>query len=325
MAADERDCPTLRPLGAPDEAALAVLKRSARLRVVGGAAPLLALRALVEVLAPEARITWQSEAGAVDGEGLVCIEGPAWVDEVAEEAARAKLRVVMAGAGSHEPPPKGAWVDDARAGDGRFVGFGPTAATVLAWAGVDPAAWAAGLAEGQGSCLRTALFDNVAWSVAAALSLRPDAIPVLVATSGALAPLTRSLARTWSATVRGMPAGPGPNVRVGLTVLDGVADDGLTFEALHGAPTDRVPVLIGPPTDASQTMIGWLTREGRPYLTLRAARTPQSIATLLTLGTHAAVALAVLRHLDPLAAPGAEAWDRTVERLRAVDDASTLA
>ncbi len=327
-----RTWPHLDPAGAVDETALAVLRRCKRVRVLGQPGAVVAMRAALTALAPQAAVTWQmgpAEVPAQAGEALLCLEGPLWVDEAAEAAVAARVRVVMAGAGVHAVPPRGAWISDATSADGRFVWFGAALATLLAWAGVDAAAWAEGLAAGQGTSARPALFENPGWSMATALSLVPDATPVLIATDPALEGIVRALARAWGALVRGAPDRGQLTARVGLTVLDGIASDIELFEAIHGGPADRLPIFWGPPTAESETFQSWLTRHGRPFLSVRAqAIDAREVAELCAVAIHAAVALAVLRLVDPLDEKAVLAWRHAVtldaERL-GVDEASPSA
>jgi hypothetical protein len=226
-------------------------------------------------------------------------------------------------------PPKGAWISDDVAGDGRFALFGPTFATLLAWAGGDAAGWAAGLEGGQGACARAALFENPAWALAGALALVPDSILVFVATDAALEGLARSLGRSWAAMVRGVPVRGGQSGRVGLVVGDGVAGDAGLFEALHGGPADRLPVFIGPPTVEAGQLQAWLTREGRPFLSVRAnGRGAAPLGELVQVVTAAGVGLAALRFVDPLDDAAGEAWAHVLALSSAdegVDEARPLA
>lgn len=321
VAADGRPWPTLSAVATVDEAAFAVLRKGPRLRIVGPHGAVAALRGLAAAVAPEAKIRWQThpeDEPLAAGEGIFCIEGPPWVDELAERAVEANARVVVAGAGAHDAPPRGAWVDDALVRDGRFVGLSTSWLTLLAWAGGGERGpsqrWAEGVAEGQGSCARPGLFENPGWVLAAALSLRPEAVPVFLATAPELELLVRSFARTWSATVRGRPVGREPSARVGLAVVDGLAGDEMVFESLCGAPDDRLPVFFGPTTAAASTLQAWLTREGRPFLSVRCGLEERALGGLVTVCTHAALGLAVLHRLDPLETPGADAWLRTLDR-----------
>ena len=321
VAADGRSWPTQSPVATVDEAALAVLRKGAKLRVVGPHGAVSALRALVAAVVPEANIRWQthhSDEPAAAREGIFCIEGPAWVDDLAEGAVQANIRVVVAGSGAHDAPPRGAWLDDALVRDGRFVGLSRSWLTILEWAGgAERGAsqrWAEGVTDGQGTCSRPALLENPGWALAAALSLRPEALPVFIATTPELELLVRSFARTWSATVRGRPVGREPSARVGMAVTDGLAGDELVFESLCGAPEDRLPVFFGPSTAAATTLQAWLTREGRPHLGVRCGLDDRALGALVTVSTHAALSLAVLHHLDPLDTPGADAWLRALDR-----------
>lgn len=327
-----RPWPHLATAGEVDADALAVLKRGKRLRVIGQPSVVGALRAAMAAIAPNTQVAWQigpSEAPAQSGEALLCLEGPLWVDDAAEAAVAAKARVVVAGSGTHAVPPRGAWLTDAMAGDGRFMWFGSTLATLLAWAGADADAWRQGIQAGQGTSARPALFENPGWSLATALSLVPDAVPVLVATDPALEGVVRSLARGWAALVRGTPDRGELTARVGLTVLDGVAGDVDLFEAVHGGPSDRLPIFWGPPTAASETFQSWLTRHGRPFLSVRTQSVDaRDVAELVAVAVHAGVGLAVLRLVDPLDEGAALAWRHalTLEAERAgVDEASPLA
>lgn len=323
--------PHLAPGPSADARALRVLRQAKRVRVVGQHGAVAALRGALDALAPGAAITWQSAAGA-EGQGtevLLCIEGPGWVDEVAEAAVAAKGRVVMAGPGEHAVPPKGAWLSDGAVGDGRFALFSPTFATLLAWAGGDAVAWASGVQAGQGACARPALFENPGWSLAGAAALVPDAALVFVATDPALEGLVRALGRGWAGMVRGVPVRGGQSARVGVVVLDGVAGDAELFEALHGGPGDRLPVFIGPPTPASGHLQAWLGREGRPFLSVRATgRGEAPLGELAQVVTAAGVGLAALRFVDPLDTSAAAAWAHVIAlsaEAESVDEARPLA
>jgi len=316
---------------AVDAGALRVLQRAKRIRVAGQHGAISALRGALDALAPGAAISWQSTAG-IEGQGtevLLCIEGPGWVDDLAEATVAAKGRVVMAGPGEHAAPPKGAWISDGAAGDGRFALFGPTFATLLAWAGGDAGAWAGGAEAGQGTSARPALFENPAWSLAAAVAMVPDAVLVFLATDPALEGLVRALGRGWAGMVRGVPVRGGQSGRVGLTVLDGVAGDAELFEALHGGPSDRLPVFVGPPNAESGHLQAWLAREGRPFLSVRATgRGAGPLGELVQVVTAAGVGLAALRFVDPLDDSAASAWSHVLALsadTEGVDEARPLA
>lgn len=303
--------PHLAPGPSVDDEALRVLRHAKRLRVVGQHGAISGLRGALDALVPGAAVAWQSAAGAErqGAEGLLCIEGPGWVDELAEAAVVAKGRVVVAGPGEHAVPPKGAWLSDGAVGDGRFALFSRTFATLLAWAGGDAAAWASGVRAGQGACARAALFENPAWSLAGAVALVPDAVLVFVATDPGLEGLVRGLGRGWAGMVRGVPTRGGLSARVGVTVLDGVAGDAELFEALHGGPGDRLPVFVGPPTADAGHLQAWLGREGRPFLSVRATgRGAAPLGELAHAVTAAGVGLAALRFVDPLDDSAAAAW-----------------
>ena len=300
------------PAQGADGAAMAVLTKAKRLRVVGQPGAISAIQAILTALAPTAAITWQmapDSTAVPSGCALVCLEGPDWVDQVAEDAAKAGRQVVMVGDGAHEAPPGGAWLSDSAGGDGRFCWLGTTVPTLLKWAGVDDAAWTRGIAEGQGVCARPALFENPAWALANSLSMLPDSVPVLVATRPELGQFMRSIARCWGAQVRGAPARGALSARVGLVAVDGIAGDEELFEAVHGGPRDRLPIFWGPNSSAAETFQWWLGREARPWLALRTASiNAEDMARMAATAVHAGVAFAALQQLDPVAAPGVEAW-----------------
>jgi len=312
IAAAEQAWPHLQPVQVPDAAALAVLSKAKHVRVVGQPGAVVALHAILTALAPTAPIGWQmaeDSAPMPTGCALICLEGPDWVDRVAEDAVRAGRRVVMVGAGSHSAPPRGAWLCDSVGGDGRFCWLGATVPTLLQWAGGDQSGWMRGVSAGQGICTRPALYENPAWALATSLTLLPESVPVLVASTPELGPIMRAIARCWAAQVRGVPAVGELSARVGLLAVDGIAGDEELFEAVHGGPRDRLPIFWGPNSAAAETFQWWLGREARPWLSLRTTSTnAEDIALIATTAVHAGVALAAMRQLDPVAAPGVDAW-----------------
>lgn len=312
IADAERRWPHRESAASVDAAALAVLQRARRLRLAGPAASIGAIEAVVRGLAPDAALSVQAGPATrvlANGEALVCLEGPAWVDAAAETAVREGGRVVVAGAGQHPAPPRGAWISDHTAGDARACWLGSTMATLLAWAGADADAWTAGLTAGQGRCALPALYDNPGSSLAAALDAVPDAVPVLLATTPELTGFVRAVNRLWSSQVRGQPAGAPLAARTGMLGIDGLAGDELLFDAVHGGPRDRLVVLWGPRTPDAAVWETWLAREGRPHLWARSAGVDaRTLGQLAAVALHAGVGLAALRGLDPLGPAAARAW-----------------
>ncbi len=312
IAAPGQAWPHLQPVpgAAPD--ALAVLSKAKHLQVVGQPGAVAAIKAVISAVVPAAAIRWQlSEESAplAAGSALVCLEGPDWVDRVAEDAVRTGRRVVMVGAGSHDAPPRGAWLCDSVGGDGRFCWLGATVPTLLKWAGADDLGWTRGIAEGQGICARPALYENPAWALATSVSMLPEAVPVLIANTPELGPMMHAIGRCWAAQVRGVPARGELSARVGLVAVDGIAGDEELFEAVHGGPRDRLPIFWGPSSAAADTFQWWLGREARPWLSLKTTSiNAEDVGLLASTAVHTGVAFAALRQLDPVASPGADAW-----------------
>jgi hypothetical protein len=92
------------------------------------------------------------------------VEGPAWCEDLARAAAADGRAVVVAGQGNHEPPPGGAWLDDAVLGP--WAPLGPAAGVLRAWLGLDAAALRDGALAMLERCTGSTLMENPARALA---------------------------------------------------------------------------------------------------------------------------------------------------------------
>lgn len=329
----------------PDEDALAAVvataealrERAGTLAVVGQPGALTAMRALVATLAPGAAVRWigsPDAAGdaALDGPGVawLCLEGPAWVDRVAEWAVGRDRAVAVAGAGEGEAPPEGWWIADPTAGDGRFGGLGMASLLCAAWAGVDVGEVVAGARDVAEICRRPALFENPAYSLAVAgVAIEQShglPIPVHLATTSRLLPFVEWVVRMWAAVVAQPVEQGGVRRHLGTIGIAGALGDEELTHALLGGARDKHLVLWeiesagrGPATEALATqarVFGHLwSRQGLPQLRVRIpAVDAASVGGAIVLASHAAVATGLYLERDPLGLEGVATWYGAMER-----------
>jgi hypothetical protein len=335
----------------PDEAELAAAReiaaelrrRAPRLAVVGQPGAIAALRAITEALGVESP-RWVSSPDSATLDALdspdvawLVLEGPAWVDQVAEWAVGQGRIVAMAGAGTHDAPPNGWWISDPVAGDGRFGGLGAAAAVCAAWAGVDIEAVHLGARDMVEACERPALFENPAYTFAlTTVFLERDlgvSIPVHIATSGRLEAFTRWLVRMWGAVLADSVPVEGVMRHQGAAGVSGIVGDEELIQVLLLGPRDK-HVSLWDVADGesgrgaaeavlqSRALQTLLDRENVPYLRVRLpGLDARSLGAAMFLAEHAAVTASLFLDVDPLGLDGVSAWYAALERAR--DDART--
>lgn len=114
--------------------------------VVGSPGAVRAVCALGSALgAAPVRIVQPGSPPAGTPAAWLALLGPDWVPDTVDALLATGARVIVAGPPSDEPvepPPGGAWLDDASAGDGRFGALGASAFAAALLAGIDAeAAW----------------------------------------------------------------------------------------------------------------------------------------------------------------------------------------
>jgi hypothetical protein len=340
----------------PDAAALDAVRataadlraRATTLVVVGQPGALAALRAVTDAVGEGSRPRWVSTPDSAHLAALdtadtawLFLEGPAWVDRVAEWAVGNGRVVAMAGAGEHEAPPDGWWISDPVAGDGRFGALGMASLVCAAWAGVDVDSLVGGARDMAAACERPALLENPAYTLALATVFAERdlalSIPVHLATSGRLEAFAGWLVRMWGAVLSHASPVDGVVRHAGAAGVPGVVGDEELVQVLLVGPRDKfvtvwepavAPDALGGPEAVAQGRAFqelW-DRENLPSLRVRLPGSdPGAIGAAILLAEHAAVTASLYQDLDPLGLAGVTAWYGAMDRARAdVDaDAST--
>ncbi|MFZ5478380.1 MAG: hypothetical protein ACOZNI_16550 [Myxococcota bacterium] len=330
----------------PDDAALAAVTRTGaelrgrarRLAVAGQPGALAPLRAIVGALSPEAPLRWvdSADAAPADADDLawLVLEGPPWADALAEAAVAAGRPVAVAGAGEHEAPPDGWWVSDPAAGDGRFGALGLGTLLGAAFAGVDVAALVAGARDVTAACRRPALFENPAYTLAAAFEAAEARLGVSglahVVPTGRLRGFGEWVARAWGAASARTAEQDGARRYVGGPGASGVAGDEEFAEALLGGGRDRLLVaweVEGVDPVPVRVFAQLWRRERMPFLRVRLPGIDAtSLGGALQLVAHTTLVTSLLGGRDPFAREAVSAWDAALERARAdVDGGARIA
>lgn len=264
--------------------------------------------------------------------GWLVLEGPAWVDRVAEQAVANGRRVAVAGPGAHEAPPDGWWVSDPLAGDGRFAPLSTASLVCATWAGVDIGALLNGAADVAQACRNAALFENPAYTFAlATVSVERD-----VGTTGAahlvtdprLEPFAAWCGRMWGAVSAELVRVDSVVKHAGVGALHGIVGDEELIQLLLVGRRDKLVYVwdaTGHQQDPwsresalhAQAFLELCAQENIPHLRVRLP--PVDAATLggmFLLASHAAVTAALFQDLDPLDLAGVPAWYAALERLR---------
>lgn len=351
-AADGRwphlNLPDAEQVAGVSEIAAGLRARAPRLAVVGQPGAVAALRAVTEALG--VRVPhWVTSPDAASVPGLdsadvawLVLEGPAWVDQVAEWAVASGRVVAVAGAGTHPAPPHGWWISDPVAGDGRFGGLGLAGLVCAAWAGVDVDGLLGGARDMVAACARPALFENPAYTLALSTIFveRDLGISTVahLATSGRMEAFSAWLVRMWGAVLTDTVTIDGVVRHTGTAGVAGVVGDEELLQVLLVGPKDKLVAIW----DVSEGDHGPGAREGvaqvnafqdlvnRENLANLRVRLPgldaRTLGAAILLAQHAAVSASVFLDLDPLGLSAVTAWYGAVERARAnVDGAPRTA
>ena len=324
--------------------AAALHARAPRLAVVGQPGAVAALRAITEALGVRAP-HWVTSPDAATVPGLdgpdvawLVLEGPAWVDHVAEWAVSSGRVVAVAGAGAHEAPPEGWWISDPVAGDGRFGGLGLAGIVCAAWAGVDVGALLAGARDMAAACTRPALFENPAYTLALSTIFveRDLGISVVahLATSGRMEAFCSWIVRMWGAVLADTVTVEGVVRHTGSAGVAGVVGDEELLQVLLVGPRDKL-VAIWDVSDGVQgrgaeecvaqvnAFQDLVNRENLANLRVRLpGLDARTLGAAVLLAQHAAVSASLFLDLDPLGLSAVTAWYAALERARADVDAA---
>lgn len=318
------------------------------LAVVGQPSAVLAVRMIVEALAPWSGlpgipfgrpVAWVTSADPElitpldrDDVAWLVLEGPRWADAVAEWAVARGRAVAMAGEGEHTAPPGGWWISDASAGDGRFGALGVASLLCAVWAGVDVPGLLAGARDMAIVCGRAALLENPAYSLAlATVAIEQDLslhVPVHLASTARLAFFAQWFGRMWGAVRSATRVVQGVRQHQGSAGISGLLGDEELHEALLAGVRDKFaivwdvepgaadPQAFGAGEAAVQVSVFlqlW-QREGLPAIRLRVPGLDAgTFGGAIVLSCHAAVTAALFLEGDPLALDGVAAWYAALE------------
>ncbi len=335
--------PTDEALGAARAIADDLRSRASTLVVVGQPGAVACLQMLVEAVGDRRAPVWITSPDAawlesVDGPDVawLFLEGPAWVDRVAEWAVRRDRVVAVAGAGDHDAPPGGWWISDSVAGDGRFGALGLASLVCAAWAGVDVEELIQGARGMSDVVARPALLENPAYTLALSRHFAEQdlglATPVHLAGTGRLSGFVGWACRMWGAV--GAHAAPVEGVvrHTGSPGVSGVVGDEELVHVLLVGPRDKFVIVWDPaarldgPAANEGSSLGTVfqdlwARENLPSVRVRLpALDAGALGAAILLVTHAAVTASLYAHLDPLGLDGVTAWYTAVERARGIDE-----
>jgi hypothetical protein len=241
------------------------------------------------------------------------------VPDVVDELVARGATVVVAGApggGDEEvvPPPRGHWLADPLAGDGRAGAFGAASLLIHALADVPIDRVALGLEAARAACASTSYADHPAYNQALVAALceadLARASGAHLATDPRLLPLARWAGRVWGATMVEERAADTMRARLGGRMVDGVIGDEELWEQLVAGPADialtlwELQAAADPLGQLAGRQLGALVRHaqdrGLPVTRVRLADLDAAnVATAMALTLHASAAAARLLDRDP--------------------------
>ena len=294
----------------------AIAKVRGPLAVVGQPGAIGAIRTWVDAAGRGEGIHLVSAPGRAISENRVfAFLGPAWVERAVETAIDAGARVAVCGLADEnevvEPPPRGWFVADPMAGDGRVgvLSLGTLCAAGLA--GVDIVAGLAGAGEMVRVVDGPPGNENPAWSLARAVRLAEvelgrDSV-VHVAGNAALVSLAQWAARTQAASAVG-----GKGNRVVSRTLPAVvqAGDEEWLEALAAGSRNRLLVVWDAGSDPTcDSWMQFALSSGQAAVRVRLSGLDSyALGSATALWLRAVACLALLEERVPVAMGAATAW-----------------